>query len=119
MIYFAYGLVPSAKENPFFSRNIEILAGYAWIKGILYDTGLGFPALTTGDETVYGMLVRMDEHTLETLLGIAKRYDSLNPPYTFKLKEVTVYSEVGASEALALMYESADGLTKIAHGSWF
>jgi gamma-glutamylcyclotransferase (GGCT)/AIG2-like uncharacterized protein YtfP len=118
MLYFAYGIIAYGKENPFFSRNTEILTDKAWVKGVLYDTGLGFPALTSGDGIIKGKLIRMDESTLETLLGMAKQYDELNPPYTFQLKPVITYTESGANDAFALMYETAEGLKRIDEGSW-
>jgi gamma-glutamylcyclotransferase (GGCT)/AIG2-like uncharacterized protein YtfP len=118
MLYFAYGIIAYGKENPFFSRNVEILTDNAWVKGVLYDTGLGFPALTSGNEIIKGKLIRMDEHTLETLLGMAKQYDDLNEPYTFKLKSVITYTDSGVNDAVTLMYETAEGLARIDDGSW-
>jgi gamma-glutamylcyclotransferase (GGCT)/AIG2-like uncharacterized protein YtfP len=119
MIYFAYGIIAAyGKDNPFFFRNTEIVSDNAWVKGVLYDTGLGFPALTEGEDIVKGKLILIDKATLDTLTGMAKQYDGLNPPYRFLQKIVTAHSASGAVEAVTFIYENGDGLFRLDEGAW-
>jgi gamma-glutamylcyclotransferase (GGCT)/AIG2-like uncharacterized protein YtfP len=119
LLYFAYGIIAAyGKDNPFFSRNSEIVSNDAWVKGVLYDTGLGFPAMTVGEDIVKGKLILIDEATLVTLTGMAKQLDGLNPPYSFLQKTVTAYSASGATDAVTFIYENGDGLFRLDEGVW-
>jgi gamma-glutamylcyclotransferase (GGCT)/AIG2-like uncharacterized protein YtfP len=121
MNFFAYGsIVLNYKNNPLFIRDMVVIAEQAWVKGVLYDTGLGFPALTLGEERVQGKLFEVNHGLIETLKGIAAQYDELNPPYQYVLKPIEVYSDQAECmhHAWAFVYEQIHGLSKIERGVW-
>lgn len=119
MYLFGYGVMAATKtENVLMNRGLGLVSDNAWVKGVLFDTGLGFPAMTDGEETVYGQLYSIEEETLQTYRVLAKGFDELNPPHQFELKQVTVFTTRGDYEALTFMYDTGDGLEKIPSGVW-
>jgi gamma-glutamylcyclotransferase (GGCT)/AIG2-like uncharacterized protein YtfP len=114
MYYFSYGVVAEQyQSNAMLSRGIVVVAAHAWVKGELYDTGLAFPAMTAGKDTIEGMLFEIDELATQTIIGMAKSFDKLNPPFIFELKPIVVQTKTVTYEGHAFTYEHAQGLTKI------
>ncbi|KEQ25010.1 gamma-glutamylcyclotransferase family protein [Paenibacillus tyrfis] len=119
MNLFVYGVVSlNHKDNPFISRHSLLLSDEAWVRGVLYDTGLGFPALTSGEDKVSGKLLAMGDVAFETVSELASNFNGMNPPYRFELKSVQVFVGAVTYEALAYMYASGHGLTRIESGIW-
>jgi gamma-glutamylcyclotransferase (GGCT)/AIG2-like uncharacterized protein YtfP len=114
MHFFSYGLVADQyKSNAILTRGIIVVSKEVWVKGELYDTGLGFPAMTAGENKVEGILFEIDELALKTVFGLAKNFDKLNPSYVFELTPLMVYTAKISYEGHAFMYRDAQGLTKI------
>ncbi len=119
MNVFVYGIVSlSHKDNPFISRHSRLLSGEAWVRGVLYDTGLGFPALTSGEDKVSGKLLAMGDIAFESVRELASNFNRMNPPYRFELKPVQVFAGAVTYDAFAYMYASGDGLTRVESGIW-
>jgi gamma-glutamylcyclotransferase (GGCT)/AIG2-like uncharacterized protein YtfP len=119
MHFFGYGVEAAERtENVLITRGLALISDIAWVKGTLYDTGLGFPALAPGEESVYGKLYDVEEETLHTINALANRFNEINPPYRFVLHHVPVSTPKGDFEALTFRYESGKGLEKILSGVW-
>ncbi|MCZ8512754.1 gamma-glutamylcyclotransferase [Paenibacillus filicis] len=118
MYYFAYGVVAlNYSKNPLY-RNMKLISSEAWVYGRLYDTGLGFPAMTEGESKVHGKLLQIDEEQLSALASLAANFDELNEPFRFTLHSLPVYTPLSAYEALVFVYEDAEGLPPIEDGIW-
>jgi gamma-glutamylcyclotransferase (GGCT)/AIG2-like uncharacterized protein YtfP len=120
MHIFAYGIVSvAAQDNQMYNRMMRLIAEEAWVlNASLYVTAMETPALVYGKDKVIGKLFFAEDNAMKTLMELAENLDRLNPPYTYLLKPVKVYTEKGAYDAYAFMYSSNEGLTKIDSGKW-
>lgn len=119
MYYFSYARTALApQQNPVF-RNLTLVSELAWVKGQLYDTGAGFPAMTTvGESKVIGKLFEINEDDLSALATLARQFDEINEPYRFVLTPVTAHTSSSSVPALTFAYDDTAGLAPIAEGIW-
>lgn len=67
-LVFVYGTLRRHEANHDILNGAHCLAQQAWTKGLLYDTGLGYPALKAVDKgTVYGELYEVNFQQLKNL----------------------------------------------------
>ncbi|TXK85306.1 gamma-glutamylcyclotransferase [Paenibacillus sp. N3.4] len=117
MYLFTYGTM--ALNNPLVAKDLKLISSDCWVRGILCDTGLGFPALVEGENKVRGKLVLIEsEDVLKVILGIADSLNDLNPSHVFSLKPITVHTDNSSYEAEAFMYNHSNGLETIDSGTW-
>jgi len=64
---FVYGTLRKYEDNHHLLENSRLVFEQASVKGELYDTGYGYPALFIGEGTVYGEVYEVDDQTLRKL----------------------------------------------------
>lgn len=65
---FVYGTLRKHEHNHSLLAEARCLAAFAWTPGLLYDTGLGYPAMTRSDGgRVYGELYNVDTEALQAI----------------------------------------------------
>ncbi|NJP37310.1 gamma-glutamylcyclotransferase [Alkalicoccus luteus] len=67
MKLFVYGTLMTGEGNHFFLTKARRLADRARVKGDLYDTGFGYPALVRGDGDVWGELYEVTSELLPAI----------------------------------------------------
>ncbi|MGM7700339.1 gamma-glutamylcyclotransferase family protein [Pseudalkalibacillus sp. Hm43] len=67
-LVFVYGTLRKGASNHHVLNGARCVAENAWIKGTLYDTGLGYPALSLSPHgKVHGEIFEVDDIGLQTL----------------------------------------------------
>ncbi|MCA1053959.1 gamma-glutamylcyclotransferase [Rossellomorea aquimaris] len=67
MNVFVYGTLRRHESNHYLLEGAELLHEQAWVKGELFDTGAGYPALKEGDGFVYGEIYKINDGILHKL----------------------------------------------------
>ncbi|WP_456274455.1 gamma-glutamylcyclotransferase [Bacillus sp. AK031] len=67
MKIFVYGSLRKNQKYHYYLEDSELVSEQAWIKGELYDTGEGYPALKEGSGRVYGEIYEINQAVLERI----------------------------------------------------
>ncbi|TLS50953.1 gamma-glutamylcyclotransferase [Paenibacillus antri] len=123
ILVFVYGTLLQGEANDRWLRDARRVAPEAVAPGTLYDTGRGYPAMTTAgresESTVLGELYAIDEQTLQALDELEDFYGSGDPRNEYERVRSVVRTEHGASEAWTYVYERVPtGCTHIPTGDW-
>ncbi|MGX6445028.1 gamma-glutamylcyclotransferase [Neobacillus sp. K501] len=118
---FVYGTLRRSEHNHHFMNGATLVAEQAWTEGILFDTGLGYPAVKKArDGKVYGELYLVSDeqlHTLDRLEG----YDEENPHRLYDRDKQIIYYDTGKTEAYIYTFASHNEKLlsdKIPLGDW-
>ncbi|MFD0710499.1 gamma-glutamylcyclotransferase [Paenibacillus sp. GCM10027626] len=117
---FVYGSLRKDEDNFGFLADAEQLADYCYVEGILYDTGLGYPAMTLAHGSkVYGELYRVTPDTLRQLDELEDYHGAEQDNDYLRVVE-TVYMDEGRAKAFVYVYpdEKAKGLKRVQSGDW-
>ncbi|MEW8987042.1 MAG: gamma-glutamylcyclotransferase family protein, partial [Bacillus sp. (in: firmicutes)] len=120
-LVFVYGTLRRHESNHHLLKEACCLAQQAWTKGILYDTGLGYPALKdSNDGVVYGELYEID---FQQLKAIDELEDYLGPGQNnlYNRGSQTVSTDKGDFEAFVYsIHPDQEGILKqiIPLGDW-
>lgn len=117
---FVYGTLREHESNHTLLKDAVCLAKQCWTFGVLYDTGLGYPAMMTGKKTrVYGELYEVNEEQLKKLdwlegyeaEGISNEYDRITQ---------TIYTDSTSEQAYVYVFPATKikSLTCINSGDW-
>ncbi len=90
-LVFVYGTLRKGASNHHVLKGARCVAENAWIKGTLYDTGLGYPALSLSPQgKVYGEIFEVDETGLQSLDRLENYVSGrVNNLYERMVKKVT------------------------------
>ncbi|RIW35049.1 gamma-glutamylcyclotransferase [Bacillus salacetis] len=67
MKVFVYGTLRKNQKYHHYLNDCKLIAEHAWIKGELYDTGKGYPALKEGECRVLGEIYQINQAVLEQM----------------------------------------------------
>lgn len=93
---FVYGtLKPGGKYYQIYCLGKTLREIKSWAKGELYDLPLGYPAMTEGDNKVYGYLLTFASHRELDNLDRLEGYTGINnsPLNEYDRRKIMVYDE--------------------------
>jgi gamma-glutamylcyclotransferase (GGCT)/AIG2-like uncharacterized protein YtfP/cation transport regulator ChaC len=67
MKIFVYGSLRRNQKYHYYLEDCMLISEQAWIKGELYDTGEGYPALKEGNDRVYGEIYEINQTVLASI----------------------------------------------------
>ncbi|MDQ0253345.1 gamma-glutamylcyclotransferase (GGCT)/AIG2-like uncharacterized protein YtfP [Evansella vedderi] len=117
---FVYGTLRVHEGNHSLLRDAKCVARHAWTNGVLYDTGVGYPAMATDSmERVYGEVYEITkEHLrcLDRLEGFAGDGEINH----YERIDQTVYTDHGPLQAYVYVYlpHQVTDLVAIPSGDW-
>lgn len=76
---FVYGTLKPGEANHHYCKDHLLKAEAAFVYGQLYDLPLGYPAMTAGQEPVYGFLLAFAEPSILNQLDELEDYDPRRP----------------------------------------
>ena len=124
-IVFVYGTLLRGEANHGLLDGAERLEAEARVRGTLYDTGEGYPALILeeggGAGLVAGEIYAVDELTLAALDALEDYFGPGDPRNLYERVETTVLVPGGERRALVYVFpaaRAAAGLRRIAGGDW-
>lgn len=117
---FVYGSLRKHEHNHHVLADSILVAEQCSMKGKLYDTGHGYPAMIQEAEgNVYGELYRVTDEVLSSLDTLEGYYGEGKDNH-FERRTGTVNTDSGQLEAYVYMYkkENVIGLSSIEYGDW-
>jgi gamma-glutamylcyclotransferase (GGCT)/AIG2-like uncharacterized protein YtfP/cation transport regulator ChaC len=67
MNIFVYGSLRKNQKYHYYLEDSKLISEQAWIKGELYDTGEGYPAVKEGNDRVFGEIYEINQNVLESI----------------------------------------------------
>ena len=120
-LVFVYGTLRRGEANAGLLRDAECISEKAYMRGGLYDTGCGYPALTlSGQQCVQGEVYRVDAPTLKKLDELEDYYAKGDPRNLYERVSVAVHSDQGDMQVWTYIFleEKALQLERIDSGDW-
>ncbi|MBD2871916.1 gamma-glutamylcyclotransferase family protein [Paenibacillus arenilitoris] len=114
---FVYGTLRKGEGNHGLIADAACLAMTASIKGVLIDTGLGYPGLLEGEGEVAGELYVVSDRHLERLDELEEYFGEGDEENEYDRVEVEVRTDGGSTRAWAYYYKKA-GYGDAAAGSY-
>jgi gamma-glutamylcyclotransferase (GGCT)/AIG2-like uncharacterized protein YtfP/cation transport regulator ChaC len=112
-LVFVYGTLRMYEENDVLLKKSKLISRQCWTKGVLADTGLGYPAIikeyegesdeSITDPYVYGELYKVSPDVLEKLDELEGYYDSGGNNLYDRIIQ-TVYSDIGTFKAYVYIW---------------
>ena len=119
---FVYGTLLRGEANHALLRGAELLSAEARVRGALYDTGEGYPALVLdeNDGTVAGEIYAVDRRTLRLLDELEDYFGPGDPRNLYERVETAAAAPDGGRRVLVYVFPAARaaGLHRIAGGDW-
>ncbi|MDP4549307.1 gamma-glutamylcyclotransferase family protein [Alkalihalobacillus macyae] len=118
-LVFCYGTLRYGESNHEVIQGAVLKERNSWTKGMLYDTGNGYPALIKSvEEEVYGELYEVNEQLLERI-DILEGFQEGRDHNLYDRIVQRIESENGNYEAITyVMREAEDHFIKIEGGDW-
>lgn len=118
---FVYGSLRKHEHNHHVLAGSSLVAAQCDMKGKLYDTGHGYPAMTlnSGEGNVYGELYRVSDEVLPSLDALEGYYGEGKDNH-YERSIGTVRTDQGDVEAYVYTYseEAVASLSSIEYGDW-
>ncbi|RLQ95404.1 gamma-glutamylcyclotransferase [Falsibacillus albus] len=116
---FVYGTFRKKESNHSFLKDAVLIASQAWLKGTLYDTAKGYPALDlNGDSAVYGELYEIDQDILSDLDEV-EGFKEGRESNLFVRRTGIIHTDLGEKEASYYTAGNRDFLIEeIKSGDW-
>jgi gamma-glutamylcyclotransferase (GGCT)/AIG2-like uncharacterized protein YtfP/cation transport regulator ChaC len=105
MKVFVYGSLRRHEKYHNILEDSKQLYEQAWVKGELYDTKNGYPALKSGDKLVYGEIYEVSSDVLQKLDDL-EEYQEGREENLFIRKEQDVHTDTGVMTAF--VYDGVD-----------
>lgn len=118
-LVFVYGTLRRHEHNHILLMDAVSVSYQAKTRGVLVDTGWGYPALAAGSEWVFGEVYAVNDDQLARLDRLeGYRGAGANNHYE-RIRQV-VMTDAGEVDAYVYIYtnEIAVGLPRVAHGDW-
>ncbi|MBM7702262.1 gamma-glutamylcyclotransferase [Metabacillus iocasae] len=116
---FVYGTLRKGESNHDLLKDAHLVAEQAYTQGALYDSGRGYPAMTTGDGVVYGELYEVNDLELKALDQL-EGYKAGSPTNEYERIIQSIKTDVSTIEAIVYVVNEASSLceTRIPGGDW-
>lgn len=117
---FVYGTLRSHESNHHFLTEATCLARQCWTKGRLHDTGYGYPAMVSHENSrVYGELYEVTREQLKQL-DLLDNYTDIKETNLYERVIQTIYTDNGTVEAYVYLFSPSQvvDLTEIMFGDW-
>ena len=96
---FVYGTLRKHEGNHYLMKDAKFVAEQAWTNGLLYDTGLGYPAVKESKMgKVYGELYLVTDAQLQKL-DVLEGYNPEGNNNLYNRKLQTIFHDTGSTEA--------------------
>jgi gamma-glutamylcyclotransferase (GGCT)/AIG2-like uncharacterized protein YtfP len=119
---FVYGSLRAGRKYHHFLEGAPLVADRAWTRGLLYDTGLGYPAMIPGRGIVRGEVFRVDRDRLKRIDRLEDFYGPGDPRNTYERVVRTVFTPLGPLSCFLYLYVDKDRLRahgrRIRNGVW-
>ncbi|MGY3717791.1 gamma-glutamylcyclotransferase [Sutcliffiella cohnii] len=115
-IVFVYGTLRKNERNHRLLEGSRLIAEQAWTTGVMYDTGLHYPALqksSTG--RVYGELYEVNDHTLSSLDRL-EGYQAHRSDNLYDRVSQSINTDKGTYEAYVYIMVNNNMLQRKIHG---
>ncbi|WP_349409764.1 gamma-glutamylcyclotransferase family protein [Pseudalkalibacillus sp. SCS-8] len=119
-VVFVYGTLRIGEKNHHLLKNAKRVSDQAWIGGKLFDTGLGYPALSLQQfGKVYGELYEVDDEMLKSL-DLLEGYTVGRQDNLYEREVRTITTVKGSCEAYIYTVDHNLSLCKecIPNGDW-
>ncbi|WP_209122552.1 gamma-glutamylcyclotransferase [Alkalihalobacillus sp. BA299] len=108
---FVYGTLRKHENNSQFLKEAKCVTEQAWTKGVLYDTGCGYPAMkASSSKYVYGEVYEVNEEQLREIDRLEDYKESRSSNLYDRIIQ-SVFTDSG--ECKAFLYIASDQLTKL------
>ncbi|WP_243355727.1 gamma-glutamylcyclotransferase [Bacillus litorisediminis] len=117
---FVYGTLRKYEANHEYLQNSKCLANQSWVRGSLFDTGDGYPALVIDNEKeyVYGEVYEVDDEALANIDQL-EDYKADRDENLYDRVEIDIYTDQGAIKGITYIAGNQCSLkTKIELGDW-
>ncbi|KKI90423.1 hypothetical protein WQ54_20935 [Bacillus sp. SA1-12] len=117
---FVYGTLREHESNHYFLKEASFLARQCWTYGVLYETGLGYPAMIPSkDKKVYGELYEVNAKQLKEI-DLFEGYFGDGRKNLYNRITQPVYTEKECVEAFVYVLPASDKeeLQGIESGDW-
>jgi len=119
---FVYGSLRAGRRYHHFLEGAPLVAERAWTRGLLYDTGLGYPGMIPGRGTVFGEVYRVDRNQLRRIDHLEDFHGPGDPRNTYERVVRTVTTPTGSIPCFLYLYVDRDRLRaqgrRILSGDW-
>jgi gamma-glutamylcyclotransferase (GGCT)/AIG2-like uncharacterized protein YtfP len=117
---FVYGTLRQYERNHHLLEEATCMAKQCWTYGILYNTGLGYPAMVKDPtKRVYGELYKVNKEQLKRL-DLLEGYSGKGKLNHYERVTETVFTDFGMVQAEMYVYPPANAthLKEITFGDW-
>lgn len=122
MKLFVYGTLRRGMENHSYLQGARLISSKAWVEGILYDTGNGYPVLIQGNGRVYGEIYHVNQEHIRQIDLLEEFYAPKYPQNLYERIECFVDSPEGKHHTYIYVYNQESGLEPMIHhiksGDW-
>jgi gamma-glutamylcyclotransferase (GGCT)/AIG2-like uncharacterized protein YtfP len=119
---FVYGSLRAGRKYHHFLEGAPLVAEQAWTRGLLYDTGWGYPAMIPGRGIVHGEIYRVDRERLKRIDHLEDFHGPGDPRNTYERVVRTVWTPVGTVSCFLYLYVDSNRLRvrgrRIRSGVW-
>ncbi len=120
-ILFVYGTLLEGEYNHSRLAGSRKIAEQVWVKGELYDTGCGYPALyAEGEQQVYGELYEVNDAVMQQVDWLEGYHGPSDPGNHYEKIEIEVFGQSDSLKALTYVYAfpKTRKIQKIESGNW-
>lgn len=117
---FVYGTLRQHERNHHLLHGATCLAKHGWTHGVLYDTGLGYPAMAQHKlKRVYGELYKINQEQLQALDHL-EGYVGKGKSNHYERLTQEIYTDHGTFEAEVYVFSptNVNQLEEIPYGDW-
>ncbi|WP_110111576.1 gamma-glutamylcyclotransferase family protein [Bacillus sp. CGMCC 1.16541] len=117
---FVYGTLRKGESNHDLLKDAHLVAEQAYTKGVLYDSGRGYPAMTVGEGVVYGELYEVNDFELKALDQLEGYEGEGSPNNEYERIAQDIQTDVSTIEAMVYVVGEQSPLleTQIPRGDW-
>ncbi|WP_113929217.1 gamma-glutamylcyclotransferase [Bacillus sp. P14.5] len=118
MKIFVYGSLRKNQKYHHYLNNSRLVSEQAWIKGELYDTGEGYPALKEGNARVFGEIYEINQNVLKAIDDL-EDYQENRDDNLYLRHTADVQADKGVVEVIYYTgFQSSLFKEHIASGDW-
>ncbi|MFC7440786.1 gamma-glutamylcyclotransferase family protein [Laceyella putida] len=122
VLLFVYGSLRQGMYNAPLLRRGRLVAKEAWVNGVLYDTGEGYPGLIAGEGRVWGEVYQITQQELRWVDRLEDYNGPNHPDNLYERISLKVRTPEGEQTAYTYYYRDVERLKqkgkKVASGDW-
>jgi gamma-glutamylcyclotransferase (GGCT)/AIG2-like uncharacterized protein YtfP len=119
---FVYGSLRAGERYHHLLEGATLVAKRAWTRGLLYDTGWGYPGMIPGRGTVFGEVYRVDGEQLKRIDHLEGFHGPGDARNRYDRVVRTVRTPAGPIRCFLYLYADSDRLQaqgrRIPNGNW-